>query len=234
MSYILEALKKAEQKTQQEGVPKLLSFPDESAPERGKRPLWPYLLLAALFLNAGVLFLWIGPWRSQDRQTVAQVPVVHPPVAVAPVEAPVGIKEQSPSSAAKEMPQPRGVSKPRALVVGEEGSDAPPPATEKRPVPVTSSPSAQPKARVENKPAAQGRVVRLNDLPPSVRGALPDFNVTGHAYSPDPRSRVTRINDQILQEGQALRPGLKVDEITPDGIVLSYQGHRFNIGIGGN
>jgi general secretion pathway protein B len=234
MSYILEALKKAEQKTQQEGAPKLLSFPDENVPERGKRPLWPYLVLAALLLNAGVLFFLIGPWRSQDRQAVVQVPVVDPQVTVARVEAPAAESVQNRPSAAKEIPQARGVSKPRALAVGEDGPDAPPAATEKRPVPVTNSPSAQPKARVENKPAVQGRVVRLNDLPPPVRGALPDFNVTGHAYSPDPRSRVTRINDQILQEGQTLRPGLKVEEITPDGIILTYQGHRFQIGIGGN
>lgn len=234
MSYILEALKKAEQKTQQEGTPKLLSFPDDNAPERGKRPLWPYLLLASLLLNAGVLFWWIGPWRPQERQAVAQAPVVHPPVAVAPAETPSGSKERYRSSATKEVPQTRDASKPKAPVVGEEGLDAPPSATGKTSVPVINSPSVQPKPRVENRAVAQGKVVRLNDLPPPVRGALPEFNVTGHAYGPDPKSRVTRINDQILQEGQTLRPGLKVEEITPDGIILTYQGHRFQIGIGGN
>jgi general secretion pathway protein B len=63
---------------------------------------------------------------------------------------------------------------------------------------------------------------------------LPVFNVSGHAYSPEPGSRVARINDQILQEGQSLAPGLKVEEITPGGIVLSYQGYRFQININTN
>ena len=56
MSYILEALKKVEQKEKQGGVPKLLSFPGGTAPKPKKRTLWPYLLVAALLLNAVAIF----------------------------------------------------------------------------------------------------------------------------------------------------------------------------------
>ena len=63
---------------------------------------------------------------------------------------------------------------------------------------------------------------------------MPEFKVSGHAYGPDPGSRVARINDQIVQEGQSLAPGLRVEEITPNGVVLGYQGYHFQIGINTN
>jgi general secretion pathway protein B len=53
--------------------------------------------------------------------------------------------------------------------------------------------------------------------------------VSGHAYNPDRSMRVARVNDVIVQEGSELAPGLKVDEITADGIIFSAQGYRFLI-----
>jgi general secretion pathway protein B len=88
--------------------------------------------------------------------------------------------------------------------------------------------------RPESKATQHARIVNLPELPPAFRSSLPSFRVSGHAYSPDPALRVARINEQIIQEGQSLAPGVKVDEITPEGVVLSYQGHRFQIGINTN
>jgi hypothetical protein len=46
--------------------------------------------------------------------------------------------------------------------------------------------------------------------------------------------RFVRVNDQALREGQVGPSGLKLEQITPDGAVFSYQGFRFRIGIGTN
>ena len=55
MSYILEGLKKLEQKRQQEkGSPDLLTFQTGSPHKAEKRPLWPYLLFAVLLLTGFV------------------------------------------------------------------------------------------------------------------------------------------------------------------------------------
>ena len=35
------------------------------------------------------------------------------------------------------------------------------------------------------------------------------------------------INNSMLREGASIAPGLKLDEITPDGMVFSYKGYRF-------
>ncbi|MGC1403062.1 MAG: hypothetical protein WA974_09060 [Thermodesulfobacteriota bacterium] len=67
MSYILEALKKVEQKRMQEESPESLAL--LGTPESGskKRLLWPYPVMAALILNAGVMLWWIGPWRAEKK-----------------------------------------------------------------------------------------------------------------------------------------------------------------------
>jgi hypothetical protein len=58
--------------------------------------------------------------------------------------------------------------------------------------------------------------------------------VSAHYYSAEPRSRFIRVNDQALREGQTGAAGLKLEKITPDGAVFSYQGYRFQMGIEGN
>jgi hypothetical protein len=83
MSYILEALKKVEQKEKQGRAPRLLSVPGETGPKPKKRTLWPYFLIAALFLNAVAIFWWIGP-KPDNQQTAVQAPAVQPPTSVAP------------------------------------------------------------------------------------------------------------------------------------------------------
>ena len=69
MSFILDALKKLEHKHRQDSVPHLASIhiPDLHRP--AKRPVWPYLLLAALVLNAGILLAWLAPWNTKIEET---------------------------------------------------------------------------------------------------------------------------------------------------------------------
>ena len=72
MSYILEGLKKLEQKRkQEEKPPHLLTFQGDSTEKPARPSMWPYVLVAVLLLNAGVMIWWIGPWRSTERKTPA-------------------------------------------------------------------------------------------------------------------------------------------------------------------
>jgi general secretion pathway protein B len=70
MSYILDALKKLEQKRFQSEVPDLLTIHDEGFKERKERASWPYFLLAVLILNAALLTVWILPRKSQKTKDV--------------------------------------------------------------------------------------------------------------------------------------------------------------------
>ena len=85
MSYILEALKKVEQKRLQEESPESLAL--LGTPESGskKRLLWPYPVMAALILNAGVMIWWIGPWRAEKKATPPRPYAVQPTDLAPPI-----------------------------------------------------------------------------------------------------------------------------------------------------
>jgi len=232
MSYILDALKKIEQKRDREDPLRKPTFSGELPPERKKRALWPYFLLAALFINAAVITFLVSSPKPDKISTVAQAPPPSQPaptVSTAEVRGnpPETWKDQREALPKKEAPPP--LSRP----VEKEPKESLIPAPAKLPVTERSS-TGQKTGQEKVAVPPTDRIFGLNELPPAVRSALPEFKVSGHAYSPDRQTRVARVNDKILQEGQELAPGLRVEEIIPDGIIFSYQGYRFRVGINGN
>jgi general secretion pathway protein B len=73
MSFILDALKKLEQKRQHGSVPDLTTVHTTHQQSSKKRHLWPYLVVAALILNAGILAAVFYPRESEER-SAASVP----------------------------------------------------------------------------------------------------------------------------------------------------------------
>jgi general secretion pathway protein B len=39
------------------------------------------------------------------------------------------------------------------------------------------------------------------------------------------------INETMLRQGDSIAPGLRLEQITPDGVVLGYKGYRFQRGV---
>lgn len=200
MSYILEALKKAEQKRQQETAPTLLTVPPAAEMRTEGRPWRTYLLLAALLLNAGFLLWWLYPWHQpapprsaptalpqQARQEPVRQPVPLPPAPAAPMVRDSG-------AVSHEWQRERETA--------QEGAGSPPPAAEKK-------------------------VLAFGELPPSVQQSLPVLQIAGHFYSSSPSSRIVSINGRTVREGQEAAGGVTVERITPDGVILSFQGYRF-------
>jgi hypothetical protein len=75
---------------------------------------------------------------------------------------------------------------------------------------------------------------KWHELPPQIRDALPNLSVSMLIYSRKPEDRWININGFKRREGEEISAGLKLEEITPDGAVFSYQGHRFYKGVVGN
>jgi general secretion pathway protein B len=69
--------------------------------------------------------------------------------------------------------------------------------------------------------------VRDLRLPREVRERLPALLLTVHIYDSDPAKRFVMINARKYREGDQTRQDVLVEEILPDGVVLSYEGHRF-------
>jgi general secretion pathway protein B len=61
----------------------------------------------------------------------------------------------------------------------------------------------------------------------SSKVALPQLHMDLHSYAPDPAKRFVLVNMRRLHEGQATPEGVKVETITTDAAILSYQGTRF-------
>jgi hypothetical protein len=72
MSYILDALKKSAKDRQRGNLPDMLIVQDIVVEKPRKRLPWPYLLIAALLLNAGLLVWWLAfshTEKPKDDQT---------------------------------------------------------------------------------------------------------------------------------------------------------------------
>ncbi len=76
MSYILDALKKADKERKRGTVPNLSTVQEPTPHKSKKRSLWPYIIVLAIFLNAGIILMWLRPWESKETTIVAKSPVV--------------------------------------------------------------------------------------------------------------------------------------------------------------
>lgn len=57
------------------------------------------------------------------------------------------------------------------------------------------------------------------------------MTISVHAYSVNPANRLVGINNRMLREGEYLVPGLKLEQITPDGMIFGYKEYSFRRGV---
>lgn len=223
MSYILEALKQSEHARQQGKAPDLNSLPPLLAPPRPSARRPPAYLLLALGLSlAGAGLGWWRPWQSAE--IVALATRAPRPETPSPPSAPAG----PPRAAAPVEPAARPVAvarppanAPQAPLIRLD----PPPAT---PVPAQPLVSAPPAARPEpTLPAPPERVLGFHELPAELRQSLPILAVSGFSYADEPQLRMAVINGRILRQRDQVAPGVVVERIASDGVVLNYRGFRF-------
>jgi general secretion pathway protein B len=77
---------------------------------------------------------------------------------------------------------------------------------------------------------AQQQAISFDELPVQIQREIPEIAVQLHAYSSKPAERLAYINSKKLREGESLMPGLRLEQITPDGMIFSYKGYRFKRG----
>lgn len=80
-------------------------------------------------------------------------------------------------------------------------------------------------------PLQQPPVQELWELPDPVRRQLPAMTYSFHVYASDPSRRTIIINNQRMREGSEIQPGLRLEEITEDGVILAVAGHRVHIAV---
>lgn len=118
-------------------------------------------------------------------------------------------------------PEPvAGAATPAAVANAAVSSPAPAPAA---PVPATPPPPAV--------PPAQPPLQELWELPEGVRRQLPALTYSFHVYAGDPSRRTIIINNRRMREGSEIQPGLLLEEITADGVILATGDHRVHVSV---
>ena len=218
MSYILDALRKSDQQRQHGKAPTLLSaqsLPPLSGNPRQRFNTW----IAAALIGLGILIGWLRPWQTQTTTA----PITHHMQSAAPAAAPAAVPQ---SNAPAPLVQP-----PAALPKIVAALPAPEQPARKSLANNPPEPAAQitisEAAAHPNAATLEQRIVKQDELPPAVRQNLPDIAIAFHQYSNTPGERRVMINNIVLRQGDWVAPGLKLEQITAQGVVLSSQGIQF-------
>lgn len=240
MSYILEALKKAQAERQLGSAPTIhapaQSYAAPAAQGAGRR-------YAAIGVGAGVLIALAALWWTRQAGApvvVAQAPapavVPAPATAPAPV-APVAAATAPPAAApaARPAPAPAAPTPAAAPVAKQAAPTAPAPAPEPAPKPrealparVADVPPAPPVIAQAAAPAEE-TVRTLQQLPEAIQREIPKVAFGGYIYSPDPAERLLLVDKMLRREGEEVAPGLVLERLLPKAAVMNYRGYRYRV-----
>jgi len=78
-------------------------------------------------------------------------------------------------------------------------------------------------------PPVDAAPVPFGDLPEEIRRSLPELAVNVLSSSTDAQKRFVMINLKVYHEGDVLKAGPKVEQITEDAVVLSFRNYRFTL-----
>lgn len=256
MSYILDALRKSDQQRQRGAAPTLMTV--QATTEEMRKPgLLTYGLIAVFMAVSGGVIGWLRPWQEPSPpaiEVVAKSNAVHANAPVVGSPATPGRPSDLPALSRPRLPEPvmkpqhaQPVQKPERTVPAPARKSAPPELPAPAPAPaVSTSPRAvaavsqeTPPPVTENKADAGAPeavvqvhgVVAISELPLAIQREIPTMSVQVHAYSDMPAERMVGINDLLLKEGDLLAPGLKLELITPDGMVFGYKQYHFRHGV---
>jgi general secretion pathway protein B len=222
MSYILDALRRADAERERGSIPDLRAQPlGAPSAQEMPRPLpWPWIaaVLAALLVGALAWYL-----AAPDEP---QVPTAAVPAASDGATATTPGAATRAANADAAMPAP-----PRP------GATASPAAAEPRPLKpsVTVVATAPPRAAsmpAKGEPAASdagARVYAQAELPPDIRRQLPPLAIGGSMYSENAANRMLIVNGQLFHENEKPAPEVTLEKIKLKSAILKFRDYRFEV-----
>ena len=211
MSYILDALRKADAQRERDPARGIHARPTLAAPARGASAASRGAWIAAAALVAAAAAWWAWPRGSAPS---APEPVQATGFAPAPVP-----------------PQP----------VVTVATSLSPPAPPPLPTPVVRAPEratvkAEPVAAAAAMPAlapaaapAPDRIFAVADLPAEVQRELPKLAISGGVHSENAGQRLLIVGGQVVSEGAELAPGVVLEQIRARTAVLRFRGFRYSL-----
>lgn len=242
MSYILEALKKAQAERQLGATPTIHAptLDGGAGVARGTAMKKP-LVIAVGVMAAAIVALLVVVFRQQASApppaaqqstpaplatAVQQTPAIVPPpvvqqtapVPATPPAAPVAVS-QAPRAPAPAEPAKASAAAP----------DSKPAVAESPAAPAPPAPAAQ--AEVQVVPAQPEVTQTLRDLPEPIQRAIPQITFGGYMYSKNPADRMVLIDKILRKEGEEVAPGLVLEKLLPKAAVFSFRGYRYRVSL---
>ena len=257
MSYILDALRKADAERERDpatrGIhaqPVAAAPADRSTNAGSRRWTWALALAAAALAVAGwqVVMAPAAP-STIDR---AAGPVALPAVVVTPQPVPGQTAETvaAPAVAASAVlpaapapvtaPAPAPAPTPAVIRDARKPATAAPAAAASAmaaasaATSTTASGTATPATATSPSmppPAAAtpDRVLAVAELPADVQRELPKLAISGGVYSDNPAQRMLIVNGQVFNEGAEPAPGVQLEQIRAKTAVLKFRGYRYAV-----
>jgi general secretion pathway protein B len=249
MSYILDALRRAESERGRGEVPGLhaQAVPVSLGEGRASHSLLRGGRLAAV-AGAAVLLLGGLVWWWSVRTPASAVAAPQASESVVGTTRPVDTPPSpstSPAPAAEPPAPPLLVaprvapSPPPAALPPAALPPAPPPANMPAPVmpapqpaPVAAAPAPAPTTATPpptSGPAAANKPTLLSDLAQAQRAELPQMQIGGSIYSDQPASRFVVVNGLVVREGETAAPGVTLERIGPKSAVIRWREMRIEL-----
>ncbi|WP_348699797.1 general secretion pathway protein GspB [Duganella fentianensis] len=234
MSYILEALKKAQAERQLGNAPTLHAASMQAPSLAAALPWWRRpLVLAALLMALVIVALLVLLLRPAPSATPA-VLTAAPAHAPLPSGVPKEIKPELVLRAATppvDMPQPLPVPEAHGGVVLRAGESAasPAPAAAAAPAPANVAPTSAALKPAASTRASEEPVLNLRELPEPIQRAIPTVAVGGYIYSSNPADRLLLVDKVLRHEGEEVAPGLVLEKLQAREAVFSFRGYRYRI-----
>lgn len=239
MSYILEALKKAQAERQLGSAPTLHAPTLQSAAAttsagRFGKP-WMLVLAALVVLIALLAAMLLRPAAPSG----ASAPAVSAAPAQrlsAPVSGQVAAQVAAPVSASVSAPVPAPVAAPAAAPLAQAlpapVAALPPPVATVTPARAAAPAVAKStQAGDFTKPGAatEEPVMNLRELPEPIQRSIPPVTVGGYIYSRNAADRLLLIDKVLRREGEEVAPGLILEKLQPKEAVFNFKGYRYRV-----
>jgi len=258
MSYILEALKKAQAERQLGNAPTIHAPQPVQAAQPGlagsRKPLFIGLGAGVLVVAIGGLFVWqrgAGPAAAPAAPAVA-VPAVVPSTLTPPLASRQGLAPSVAAGAASNTlvvsappaPAPRPVhvaeaaAHPTPTAAGRAGADvraatsAARAATPAAGPALAATPAAAPRAAAPAPapaPVPEDSYPYLHQLPDIIQRDIPRVTFGGYMYSANPADRLLIVDKALRHEGEEVAPGLLLERLLPKAAVMNFRGIRYRV-----
>jgi general secretion pathway protein B len=255
MSYILEALKKAQAERQLGNAP-TIHAPQVEAVQPGvaasRKPLFIGLGAGALVVALVALLVWqrgpapVAAPASVPASAPGSAPAAVPPVAatlpaapsVAAGSASNTLEVSAPPAPSEPAPRPAHVAeapaRPAPAAAPRAGQEAPA-STARAPAPAAPAPRAAAVSAAVQTPvpapvsSPEDSLPYLHQLPDTIQRDLPRVSFGGYMYSANPADRLLLVDKALRHEGEEVAPGLVLEKLLPKAAVMNFRGVRYRV-----